>query len=71
VSTIGWGSLKNCPNLTSLTILREEPPVIQVFLYNSIGLSENCTIYVPAESVELYKNDVNWGEFASQVKAIP
>ena len=33
-------------------------------------VSENITIYVPAESVEKYKVAEGWSEYADKIKAI-
>lgn len=71
VNTLNYGAFKNCTNLTSITVLSEDPPVIKTFLYNSIDVPANCTIYVPANSVDKYKNDANWSEYANQIAAIP
>ena len=64
VTTIGDGVLSGCTNLTAITILCETPPSIQ-----SSALTSNCPIYVPANSVDLYKS--TWTSFADRIQAIP
>jgi hypothetical protein len=37
----------------------------------SCGLSTGCTIYVPAEAVDDYKDNTQWAKYANQIQAIP
>ena len=55
-------------NYTSLTFLSTTPPTIGQRVFNS---TNNCPIYVPAESVEAYKAASGWSSYASQIQAIP
>ena len=67
VTTIGDGVLCDCTNLTAITILCETPPNVQS---SSFGrTTPNCPIYVPANSVDLYKS--TWTSFADRIQAIP
>ena len=68
VTYIGHSVFQQCTNLTSFTIYASTPPRIgeEVFRYVS-----NFTIYVPSESVALYKSTSGWDEYASRIQAIP
>lgn len=64
LSYISDSSFTDCKNLTSLTIPREEPPVLrdEKFIAN---MATKTKIYVPANSVETYKAHEQWGQFES------
>lgn len=66
VTTIGDGVLSGCTNLTAITILAETPPNIQS---SAFGDNVTCPIYVPANSVDLYKSTLP--DFANRIQAIP
>ena len=68
VTTIGKGAFGGCSRLTILTIENATPPEVGAFAFE--GVSENITIYVPAESVEKYKTDEGWSWYADEIKAI-
>ena len=68
VTTIGEGAFSGCYRLTILTIESATPPDVEDFAFE--GISENITIYVPAESVEKYKTAEGWSEYADKIKAI-
>ena len=55
-----------CTTLTKLTILATTPPTLQTPLGPNTFL-----IYVPAESVDAYKNASGWSTMASRIYAIP
>lgn len=56
--------LSGCTSLQHITFLGLTPPTL---LYG-LGTEVNCPIYVPAESVELYKTA--WPAYASRIQAI-
>jgi hypothetical protein len=59
----------DCSGLTSVTCEAITPPTLNgtsVFDYTN-----NCTIYVPSQSVETYKTATNWTEYASRIQPIP
>lgn len=66
VTYIGDYAFNNCSSLTSITVLSETP-------YTPLGISfdntNDCPIYVPAESVEAYKTA--WSRYANRIQAIP
>ena len=55
-----------CPYLTNMVVRLTEVPNM---LNSSNRFQEHCTLYVPAESVELYKQDSWWGGF-KEIKSI-
>lgn len=69
ITTIGSAAFASCTSLTGITIRAINPPVLQS--YNAFNDTNNCPIYVPAESVEAYKTATNWANLASRIQAIP
>ena len=69
VTSIGDSAFWYCMALTSVTIEATTPPT----LGGSTVFEEtnNCPIYVPAESVDAYKTATNWSSYASRIQAIP
>ena len=68
VTYIGDRAFCLCSNLTSITILAYNPPVVSTSVFDS---TNNCPIYVPASSVETYKNAQGWSSYANRIQAIP
>lgn len=69
VTYIGSAAFQGCRNLTSVTITATIPPTLaSTSAFNS---TNNCPIYVPAESVNAYKAASNWVGLASRIQAIP
>lgn len=72
ITSIGWEALGNYSStnkITSLTVRAVVPPT---FGYNNNKTYfSNCTIYVPATSVNDYKTASGWSYFASKIQAIP
>ena len=68
VTTIGDVAFWGCFRLTILTIENATPPEVRGGVFE--GVSENITIYVPAESVEKYKAAEGWSRYADKIKAI-
>ena len=60
----------NCDNLTNVYCKSTTPPEFQS-TYPPFGGSSECykdlKIYVPMESVDVYKTDENWGMYASKI----
>ena len=67
VTSIVSNAFSGCSSLTSLTILATTPPTLGFDAFNS---TNDCPIYVPAASVEAYKNASNWIEYADRIFAI-
>ena len=67
VICIGEGALYGCTRLTRITIKATTPPYLGG---SAFGNTNNCPIYVPAQSVEAYKTATNWSSLASRIFAI-
>lgn len=68
ITSIGEYAFYRCSGLTSVTIHATTPPNLGTMAFS---VTNNCPIYVPAESVDLYKNAINWLSVKSRVQAIP
>lgn len=73
VTHIGYRAFAGCRHLTGVYCKSRIPPFAgdDIFIYYD-GSWENtkpidCTIYVPRESVEAYKNAEGWKEYADQI----
>lgn len=69
VTSIGGSCFMNCSNLESITVRAIQPPDLGYLAFLSI--KSGYKIYVPAESVDTYKNANRWSTFASHIQAIP
>lgn len=67
LTTIGAYAFTSDRALTSVTILATTPPA----LTKSNAFPAGATIYVPAASVDTYKNTSPWSGIASRIEAIP
>lgn len=68
VTQLGTGVFEDCTGLTSITILATTPPTAtnpDIFTNTN-----DCPIYVPAESVDRYKTATNWTSYSSRIQAI-
>ena len=61
VKSIGESAFKGCDSLTSVTSFIQKPFTIWYCFDNNIF--ENATLYVPANSIELYRNTEGWSKF--------
>ena len=68
VTSIGSSVFYECTSLTSVTINATTPPTLGSSAFNN---TNNCPIYVPAESVDAYKAATNWSSYADRIQAIP
>ena len=68
VTEIDTGAFSGCTNMGSLTVLPTTPPTLD-YAVNTFG-TMNGTIYVPAASLNAYKNASGWSTQASRIKAI-
>ena len=68
VTSIVSYAFYKCPSLTSVTIKAITPPTLGSSAFND---TNNCPIYVPAESVDAYKTATNWSAYADRIQAIP
>ena len=68
VTSIGYDAFSGCTGFVRVAFLPSNPPVSgNLFLNNT----NNCPIYVPAESVEAYKAADVWSGYADRIQAIP
>lgn len=64
-------SLYSCTGLESITIQATTPPQIWPGTFDSAETND-CPIYVPADSLQDYLDDPNWGMYySSRLEAIP
>ena len=68
VKSLGYGVFYNCSSLTSVTIQATTPPSLGSSAFTN---TNNCPIYVPAESVDAYKTATNWSSYADRLQPIP
>ena len=67
VTSIGSNAFYNCTSLSSITVLATTPPTLGG---NAFQNTNNATIYVPAASVNTYKEASGWSNYASRIQAI-
>ena len=68
VTSIGYSTFSDCTGLTSVRILATTPPSLGSSAFTD---TNNCPIYVPAESVDAYKQATNWKTYANRIQPIP
>ena len=69
VKTIDMQAFYGCSALTKVTCLPITPPIFHST--QQFDNTNNCPIYVPAESVSAYKAASGWSRYASRIQAIP
>ena len=67
LTEIGEMTFHSCSSLTSLYIAATTPPTLSSDAFNVV--SNELSIYIPAESVEAYKNAENWSEYSDRLVA--
>lgn len=68
VTSINHYAFSNCSGLTSITVLATTPPTLSpMYVFDD---TNNCPIYVPAESVDAYKTTGNWVSLADRIHPI-
>ena len=68
VTTIGHNSFYYCSSLTSVTVNALTPPKLSSYVFSN---TNDCPIYVPAASVDVYKSASGWSDYASRIHPIP
>ena len=68
VTSIGIYAFNKCSSLSNITVNAVTPPSLG---RNALSYTNDCPIYVPAESVDAYKSATNWSTYASRIQAIP
>lgn len=66
ITEIGYGAFNGCTSLTGITCLAITPPTLGGSAFSN---TNNCPIYVPANSVSLYQSA--WSSYSSRIQAIP
>ena len=64
VTKMGGNTFEHCSNLTSVYCKATTPPT---GLWNFDSNASDRKIYVPAESLEKYKNSWYWSEYADDI----
>lgn len=68
LTSISGQVFQNCTDLESITFLSTTPPTMTGA--NAFVNTNNCPIYVPADSVNAYKTANRWFSYASRIQAI-
>ena len=68
VTKIENASIRSCNSIEKITILATTPPTLGKSNFTN---TNNCPIYVPAQSVEAYKAASGWSTFTDRIQAIP
>lgn len=68
VTSIGNRAFRSCSSLASITVLATSPPTLGASVFQ--GISQSFKIYVPAESVDVYKAASRWSSYADEIEAI-
>ncbi len=63
LSSIGSYAFRYCENLTTLVVLAKVPPTCNSSTFKDFTNKSNCKVYVPAESVDLYRAAEYWKDF--------
>ena len=56
------GEFEGCTGLESIYSYRDIPPTCDSRVFKNVN-KENCKLYVPEMSIDLYKNAYAWNEF--------
>ena len=67
VTFVGYGAFSSCSGLTSIIVNAASPAIIGDGAFN---YTNNCPIYVPAESVSAYKSAEGWSAYADRIYAM-
>ncbi len=68
VTSIGEEAFDNCTSLTSVTVNALTPPKLGNSVFDN---TNDCPIYVPAESANSYKSASGWSTYKSRIQPIP
>lgn len=68
ITNINLGAFSFCSGLTSIEINNSTPPTLG---YEALRDTNNCPIYVPCDSVNIYKANSNWSSFSDRIFGIP
>ena len=68
VTSIENSAFRDCYLLTSIKINAMSPPTLGTEVFRG---TNNCPIFVPAESVDAYQTADGWSEYADRIQAMP
>lgn len=68
VTSILDAAFMSCTNLESVTVLATVPPTLGSDAFSG---ASSLVIYVPAESVDTYKEASGWSDYSGEIEAIP
>ena len=74
VTYINYAAFANCSGITSIKMESATPPTLSnpsSSFPQPFDNTNDCPIYVPAQSVQTYKAATNWSDYASRIQAIP
>ena len=67
ITSIGMAAFSSCSHIDELTIKATTPPTVGSYVFMQANIQN---LYVPATSVNAYKNASGWSTFASVIKPI-
>lgn len=67
VTSISNNAFYYCSSLSALTVDATTPPTLGE---NALNYTNDCPIYVPAQSVDAYKQASGWNNYSSRIRAI-
>ena len=68
VTSISQQAFQYCTGLTSITVNATTPPALGNYAFYA---TNDCPVYVPSESLNVYKSATNWSDYASRLYPIP
>ncbi len=71
VTSIGLFAFSGCSSLTKVVCKATTPPTIQDRTFDQYSIANQTTLYVPANSVNAYKNKAYWKKFSSILPIVP
>ena len=67
ITDIGYYAFENCTSLESITVLPKEPPRLY---WGAFEDTNDCPIYVPHESVYVYRTATEWKKYRNRIQPI-
>lgn len=67
IRTLSNGSFYGCDNLKSIVLKHSDPADIRVG-YELLSGAENCTVYVPKDSLSKFENNYFWSRYAKRLQ---
>ena len=68
ISHISRQAFGTCTSLRSITVNATTPPSLDKYVFQK---TNNCPIYVPAQSLDAYKTASSWSDYKSRLYPIP